>query len=168
METVDGEEVTDQPLNQDQEELSKILRILRDDPTLMGVISLGEDGVLRTLTADHDVVDAIALPPRLIKAMLDRLPFDQGMEDKFRGVDGTGISHEQWFHPDKALLPPPMSEETKEKTRKTLEENWGVISGQYEKMKRGEVHSACPVVRSNYNLGPKDGGKERQAEIRAA
>jgi hypothetical protein len=126
------------PLNADQQELSKILKTLRHDPTFMGCFSLGTDGVLRSLTADRDVVDAIALSPRFIKAIWDRMPFDQKTEDEYRGVDGTTVPREQWFRPDKSLLPPPMSEKRKEETRKKIEENRKVF---------GE--------RMNYNLEEK-------------
>jgi hypothetical protein len=41
--------------------VTAILRGLKHDLSLMGVLSLGKDGVLRSLTADRDVVDAIGL-----------------------------------------------------------------------------------------------------------
>ncbi|GIK02016.1 hypothetical protein Aspvir_006059 [Aspergillus viridinutans] len=90
----------------------------------MGITSLGADGVLRYLTADRDVIDAIGLRPGLIKAFLDRMPvpFSQEAEDIFRGVDGTLVPREQWFNPDKSLLPPPLPEEEREKVRKRTAE----------------------------------------------
>ena len=134
------------PLNPDQRELSKILKTLRHDPTFMGVISLGTDGVLRSLTADRDVVDAVALSPRLIKAMLDRMPFDQKTEDEFRSVDGTAVQRERWFRPDKGLLPEPMSEEVKEETRRVIEDNWEVLREKMERVGKGGVGGGCAVV----------------------
>jgi hypothetical protein len=49
-----------------QREVRTILRGLKHDLSLMGVLSLGKDGVLRSLTADRDVVDAIGLNPEQI------------------------------------------------------------------------------------------------------
>ncbi|RSL83718.1 hypothetical protein BHE90_000371 [Fusarium euwallaceae] len=115
----------------DQLELSGLLRNFKHDLTLHGVVSLGTDGIFRSLTADREVVDATPFSPRQIKALLDRMPFNPENETKFRGVDGRGVPQEQWFHPDKSLLPPPLSlteeqrkfgEANKEKNRKMLEE----------------------------------------------
>ncbi|RSL74290.1 hypothetical protein CEP53_000391 [Fusarium sp. AF-6] len=115
----------------DQLDLSELLRNFKHDLTLHGVVSLGTDGIFRSLTADREVVDATPFSPRQIKALLDRMPFNPENETKFRGVDGRGVPQEQWFHPDKSLLPPPLSlteeqrkfgEANKEKNRKMLEE----------------------------------------------
>ena len=54
------------PDTEDQRELSKILKDMLHDPSLMGCFSLGKDGVFRSLTADRDVVDAVPLRPGLI------------------------------------------------------------------------------------------------------
>ena len=147
-------------LNEDQQELSRIPRALRDDPTFMGCRSLGKDGVMRSLTADRDVVDAAAISTKLIKAFLDRMPFDSKTQDDFRGVDGTQVPRKQWFHPDKSILPPPMSQETKKRTRKLLEDQQGSLQQGMEKRmeeraKGEEVGGCSVVVRSNYNLDPK-------------
>jgi hypothetical protein len=75
------------PLNEDQQEVSKMLRGLHHHPDYfergMGGIALGEDGILRSLTADREVVDAVAFSPGHLEAWLDRLPvpFDQELED---------------------------------------------------------------------------------------
>lgn len=53
------------------------------------------DGIMRSLTADRDVVNAVPLSSRHIKAFLDRMPFVQKMEDEYRGVDGTLVPREQ-------------------------------------------------------------------------
>ena len=87
-----------------------ILTNIRHAPDGMGMLDLDRDGILRSLTADRDMVDAVPLPPRLIKAMLDRRPFYQHIEDVFRGIDGTYVVQELWFNPDRAFLPEPMSE----------------------------------------------------------
>ncbi|RDA93580.1 hypothetical protein CP533_6167 [Ophiocordyceps camponoti-saundersi (nom. inval.)] len=112
-------------VSQHQKELSKILKGIKHDVTLLGVLSLGKDGILRSLTADRQVVDAVALSPPLIKAMLDRMPFDRQNEIDYRGVDGRNVPREQWFHPDKHLLPPPLvvSEERRREAEAKLKEN---------------------------------------------
>ncbi len=97
----------------DQQEVTKILSDFRQDP--WGCISLGKDGVLRSLTADRDVLNAAGLNPRLIKAFLDRMP--PGFKDGFDEADGTKTPREQWFNPDKNMLPPPLTDEQKEATR---------------------------------------------------
>ena len=88
------------------------------------------------------------------------MPFDQTQEDIFRGVDGSSVPEEQWFNIDKSLLPPPLSEEKKEKTRKYIEENKERFE-QLQKerdagMEAGNTRCA-PVIRSNYDLSPKTG-----------
>ena len=145
-------------LSPDQQELSQILKNIRHDPTLLGILHFGTDGILRSLTADRDVVDAVALPPRLIKAFLDRRPFNQESEDMYRGVDGSKTPKEQWFHPDKISLPPPLSEANRVEARKMIEEH-GLLE-KFEERQKGkeeERGGGCgPVVRSNYDLGIKE------------
>ncbi|TVY83489.1 hypothetical protein LSUE1_G002707 [Lachnellula suecica] len=128
----------------------------------MGIYDIGADGILRLLTADRDVVVAIALSPRLLKAALDRMPFSQETEDKYRGVDGTKVPKEQWFHPDKIILPEPLSEKSKVESRKRLEENMQLIEERFKKIDDGTFEGCGVIVRSNYNLGPKTSGDESQ------
>lgn len=160
-ETTHGDVNQATELNEDQQELSRILKNLRHDPTLLGILSLGKDGVMRSLTADRDVVDAVALRPGLILAMLNRMPWSQSAEDDFRGVDGTVVPREHWFNPDKDLLPPPLSEENKEEARKMIEEH-DLINKEKKIMEEKDLPNASrksggcgPVVRSNHNLEPK-------------
>ncbi|POR35788.1 Uncharacterized protein TPAR_03999 [Tolypocladium paradoxum] len=77
-----------------QLELSRILKEFKHDLTFNSIWSLGKDGVLRSLTADRDVVDAIALPPRLIKGLLDHMPFNPQNEVDYRDIDGTTVPRE--------------------------------------------------------------------------
>lgn len=142
-------------LSYDQQELSRILEGFQNDPTGLGCWDLGSDGVLRSLTADRDVVDAIGLPTRMIKAFLDRLPFRQDQEDRLRGADGTRIPREEWFNPDKSKLPLPMSEEEKERAKRLLERNKEHISQIQERRRRGELQPCRPIIRSNHHLGAK-------------
>ncbi|KAB8259287.1 hypothetical protein BDV32DRAFT_150610 [Aspergillus pseudonomiae] len=121
----------------DQKDLSNIIRNLKASRDSAAFL-LGTDGVLRSLTGDYDVIDAIGLPPRLIKAFLDRDVFDQEIEDMFRGSDGTKVPQEQWWKLDPSLLPPPLTEEekaridrTRRRTRTSLRRilgKWKVVS----------------------------------------
>ncbi|RDA85802.1 hypothetical protein CP532_5766 [Ophiocordyceps camponoti-leonardi (nom. inval.)] len=124
-ESQDASPITQPQVSEHQKELSKILQDIKHDVTLLGVLSLGKDGILRSLTADRQVVDAVALSPPLIKAMLDRTPFNPQNEIDYRGVDGRDVPREQWFHPDNRLLPPPLvvSEERRREAEAKLEEN---------------------------------------------
>ncbi|KAM0203255.1 hypothetical protein ACHAQI_010509 [Fusarium lateritium] len=72
---------------------------MKRDPTLMGISQLGLDGISRSLTADREVVDAVPLSPALIKAILDRIPYNEECEKLFRGVDGNKTPREQWYKP---------------------------------------------------------------------
>ena len=146
----------------DQKELTNITRNMDDgtsgsDDTSIGPapLVLGPDGVLRTLTPDCDVIDAIGLPPRLIKAFLDRTPFDQKTEDMFRGADGTKVPREQWWKPDPSLLPPPMTEEEKARVKQDNEENKEIIQENIRKMNSGELEPCGIVILSDYDISPR-------------
>lgn len=146
----------------DQKELSNIIRILDEgasgsDSTSIGPapVVMGTDGVLRTLTPDCDVIDAIGLPPRLIKAFLDRTTFDQGIEDMFRGADGTKVPQAQWWKPDPSLLPPPMTAEDKARVKKDNEGNKEIIQENIRKMRSGELKPCGVVIRSDHDISPR-------------
>jgi hypothetical protein len=71
--------------------------------------------VLRNLTADRDVLDAVGLSPRLVKAFLDRIPPDyRALNPELEDVDGSEVPEERLWHPDRSLLPPPMDEKRKQ------------------------------------------------------
>jgi hypothetical protein len=116
---------------------------------------MGTDGVLRTLTLDYDVIDAIGLPPRLIKALLDRSVFDQEIEDMFRGADGTKVPEEQWWKPDPSLLPPPLTAEEKARAKKNSEENKEIIQENIRKMESGELKPCGVVIQSDHDISPR-------------
>jgi hypothetical protein len=98
----------------DQQEITAILAKFNKDP--LSVISLGKDGVLRTLSADRAVLDAVGLSPRLVKAFLDRVPPDyRALTPELEDADGSEASYEELWHPDASLLPRPMGEEQKKK-----------------------------------------------------
>ncbi|KAL7935965.1 hypothetical protein V8C35DRAFT_296487 [Trichoderma chlorosporum] len=77
---------------------------MQRDPSGKGFMHLGKDGVLRTLSAEHKVVDAKGLNPGQIKQMLDSLPVTVDKEE-FDGVDGTTLPEEQWYSPAAGILP---------------------------------------------------------------
>lgn len=142
----------EQAQRETQKELSKILKPLQHDPTLNGILHLGKDGVLRSLSADREVVDAVALRPELIKALLDRMPYNAQNEIEYRGADGTKVPHEQWFHPeDKSLLPPPYTppEERRNLSPEQLEKNRQMLED------RAKKQSCEPPILSNHDLGLK-------------
>ena len=74
----------------DQQEITAILAKFNKDP--LNVISLGKDGVLRTLSADRAVLDAVGLSPRLVKAFLDRVPPDyRTLTPELEDADGSKV-----------------------------------------------------------------------------
>ena len=74
----------------DQQEITAILAKFNKDP--LSVISLGKDGVLRTLSADRAVLDAVGLSPRLVKAFLDRVPPDyRTLTPELEDADGSKV-----------------------------------------------------------------------------
>jgi hypothetical protein len=139
----------------DQKELSNIISNLDCGSDGNAPFVLGTGGVLRTLTPDCDVIDAIGLPTRLIKAFLDRTTFDQGTEDMFRGADGMKVPREQWWKPDPSLLPPPMTAEATARVEKDNEENKEIIQENRRKMESGELEPCGVVTRSDYDISPK-------------
>ncbi|KAK1767595.1 hypothetical protein QBC33DRAFT_538690 [Phialemonium atrogriseum] len=121
----------------DQPEVSGILKGLKQDLSLMGCIALGKDGVLRSLTADRDVVDAIGLnPDQIARLMHIMLPHSSEFGDDYEGVDGTKVPKEAWFEPDKGILPPPLSEEARERSRKAMEENPDLFQRKREELRQ--------------------------------
>ncbi|OWY46924.1 hypothetical protein AALT_g10195 [Alternaria alternata] len=106
----------------DQQEVTAILAKFNKDP--LSIISLGKDGVLRTLSADRAVLDAVGLSPQLVKAFLDRVPPEyRALTPELEDVDGSNATEEELWHPDASLLPRPMSEEQKRKALMQLEES---------------------------------------------
>jgi len=129
--------------------MSKTFPKLKSDPMGNCFSSLGADGVLRVYHFDSfEVIDAARLSTVQIKQFLDRLPFDQAKEDKFRGVDGRGVSDEDMFNPPEDIRPKRPSEEVLQEHRRLVEE-----------LRRKEVKKDSNAVcqwgnRSNYNLDP--------------
>ncbi|RWA10975.1 hypothetical protein EKO27_g4129 [Xylaria grammica] len=95
----------------DQQELSAIMASFKMD--IYGVISLGKDGILRSLTAERDVIGAAPLRPSLIAALHARMPkeyVDKYLTAGWDGVDGFKTPESAWYNPDKSILPEPLSE----------------------------------------------------------
>ena len=106
----------------DQQEITAILAKFNKDPLELSIISLGKDGVLRNLSADRAVLDAVGLSPRLVKAFLDRvLPEYRALTPELEDADGSKATNEEMWHPDPGLLPRPMGEEQKKKALASLE-----------------------------------------------
>jgi hypothetical protein len=100
--------------------VTAILAKFNKDP--LSIISLGKDGVLRTLSADRAVLDAVGLSPRLVKAFLDRVPPEyRALTPELKDVDGSKATEEELWHPDASLLPRPMSEGQKKKALAQLD-----------------------------------------------
>ncbi|KAF2123381.1 hypothetical protein P153DRAFT_303983 [Dothidotthia symphoricarpi CBS 119687] len=121
-----------------QQEVTCVFDRLKND--IMGIIALGNDGVLRSLTADRRVLSAEGLRhsflpyldpdvrssgPELIEAFLRRFPEDyvkRAQEQGLKTSDGTKTAKEKWFKPDEDILPPPLPQEELEKARNMPED----------------------------------------------
>ncbi|KAF1828858.1 hypothetical protein BDW02DRAFT_613931 [Decorospora gaudefroyi] len=127
---------------------------------------LGSDGVWRVLhwlptppdrPTGVEVYDAKPMSPEMIKLYLDRLPWRQEVEDRFRGVDGRLVPQEQWIHPPPGIIPPMGTKnERLEEMRKSREERMQLE----QKVERGEISKkalgpACNGVQSDYDLRPR-------------
>jgi hypothetical protein len=90
---------------------------------------------------------------------------NQANQQKYCGVDGTKVPKEQWFHPDKSILPPPLPEDKRAEAKKRMEENRELIEENFKKINDG-TSKGCPVVvRSNYILGPKAEEKKPESTL---
>lgn len=121
----------------DQQALTAVISKLKQDITLMGIIALGKDGVLRTLDADRNVLDAVGLSPNLIEAYVLRATGNtEMMSGVYKGVDGSQASKETWYHPEDGILPPPMSAEDKEESRRLMAEDPERYEDMIKKLKK--------------------------------
>lgn len=123
--------------------------LLKTEPNGRCFHSLGTDGVVRVWHFDTwEVIDAVGLSPAQIKEWLERRPFDQAKEDKFRGVDGRGVSKEDMFNPPQEIVPERPSKEFLDKHYQAVDER------KREGWKGDPDAGACNVKRSTYNLDP--------------
>ncbi|KAF2029565.1 hypothetical protein EK21DRAFT_112775 [Setomelanomma holmii] len=105
-----------------QKEISSMLKSFTYD--IMGILALGKDGIMRSLTADRKVLSAEAFRPELVKAFLQRFPkqYRKLWEQDIGDVDGTMTPREKWFAPDDGILPAPLPQEKLDEARNDDEE----------------------------------------------
>ncbi|KAF5700852.1 hypothetical protein FMUND_14170 [Fusarium mundagurra] len=144
--------ITYNDLPPEQKEISDILRNMDRDPDLLGLADLGKDGVFRFLDADRNIHYAVPLRPALIKALIDRLPYDPEVEKFWRGVDGTKVPEEQWYNPPEGILPPPLTEEERREEREIMEKNKDKIDKIREDMKNGIYRERLVFIESDNKL----------------
>lgn len=134
----------------DQKEISSIVDKLH---TLsLGRVAIGSDGVLRSLNLENEVIDAVGLPPRLIKAFIDRFPYYEEIEAQFRNSDGTLVPQEQWWAPDPSILPQPYTAGQKDEAKREYEEKKDIIEERKQARRNGDIQGCGIVIRSNYRI----------------
>lgn len=148
--TEDG--IAYEALPPEQKEMSDILRHMEHDPDLMGIAHLGDDGVFRFLDADRNIHYATPLRPALIKALLDRLPYDEEAEKRYRGVDGTRVPKEQWYNPPAGILPPPLLEEERKAEREIMEKHKEKFDKIRQDLKDGIYEDRPVFIESDHKL----------------
>lgn len=123
---------------------------------------MGYDGVLRSFDGSYDrnVHDAVGLSPSQIKQLLDRQPWSQEEEDRYRGVDGRKVvDHKALFEPPDEFRPPKRTEEESVKARLEVEEYNRRLMETIAQEERQGVNVAekyaCNRTVSDYNLNPK-------------
>ncbi|KAF1849028.1 uncharacterized protein K460DRAFT_375755 [Cucurbitaria berberidis CBS 394.84] len=103
-----------------QQEVTRILKSFKLD--ILGILNLGKDGVLRSLTADRKVLSAEAMSPQLITAFHSRFPQDFREQIEVEGIDGRHTAKGRWYQPDEGILPEPLSQERSDEVRNMSEE----------------------------------------------
>ncbi|CAG7562606.1 unnamed protein product [Fusarium equiseti] len=139
-------------LSPEQKEVSDILRRMECDPYLMAYTHLGDDGVIRQIDADNNIIYAEPLRPALIKAFLDRLPYDEEAEKSLRGVDGTKVPKEQWYNPPEGVIPPPTPEEIRKESLEILGKNKEKVEMIRQKLKDGVYEERRVVLISDHKI----------------
>ena len=139
-------------LSPEQKEVSDILRRMECDPYLMAYTHLGDDGVIRQIDANNDIIYAEPLRPALIKGFLDRLPFDEEAEKSLRGVDGTKVPKEQWYNPPKGVIPPPTPQEIRKESLEILEKNKEKVEKIRQNLKSGVYEERRVVLLSDHKI----------------
>ncbi|KAG5807957.1 hypothetical protein H9Q74_014461 [Fusarium xylarioides] len=139
-------------LSPEQKEISDILRNMDRDPDLLGLADLGKDGVFRFLDADRNIHYAVPLRPALVKALIDRLPYDPEVEKFWCGVDGTKVPEKQWYNPPEGVLPPPLTEEERRVEREIMDKNKDKIDKIREDLKNGIHRERLVFIESDNKL----------------
>ena len=125
-----------------------LCRSCKRDPNGQSFSTLGPDGVYRVFhSSSFEVIDAVRLSTTQIKEYLDRSPFDQATEDKFRGVDGRGVSDKDLFDPPEEIRPKRPTEEQRQEMQRIMDE-------QTRNEVKKDSNAVCGLTRSNYNLDP--------------
>jgi hypothetical protein len=125
--------------------MTEIFRSLKREPTGHCFTSMGTDGVLRIWHSDSfEVIDAVRLSTAQIKNYLDRLPFNQDKENKFRGVDGRGVPDENMFSPPEEIRPKRPTEQMLQEHRRLAEERKLHVTR--------DSKAVCQPRKSDYNL----------------
>ncbi|KAI1062948.1 hypothetical protein LB507_005560 [Fusarium sp. FIESC RH6] len=119
-------------LSPEQKEVSDILRRMECDPHLMAYTHLGDDGVIRQIDADNNIIYAEPLRPALIKGFLDRL---STMEKQKKGV-----------------IPPPMPEEIRKESLELLEKNKEKVDKIRQNLKNGVYKERRVVLVSDHKI----------------
>jgi len=127
-----------------------------------GCFTLGSDGVIRSFDGSYErnVIDAAGFSPAQIKQFLDKQPWSQATEDKFRGVDGRKVvDHEALFNPPDSDRPPKLTEEGKATAQLEVDELNRKLMERIAQEEKDGVNIAekyaCGRVVSNYDLSPK-------------
>lgn len=101
--------------------INDILDSLVLDPK--GIITLGDDGVLRSIDGEHKtVVDARGLSPAQIKEYFGFDGFQPEAGWRIPAADGRDVSREDMFHPPEDFLPPKATPEQRAETLRHNEE----------------------------------------------
>ena len=125
-----------------------LCRSLERDPKGQSFSTLGADGVFRVFhSSSYEVIDGVRLSTAQIKEVLDRSPFDQATEDKFRGVDGRGVSDKDIFDPPEEIRPKRPTEDQRQEIQRIIDE-------QKRKGVKKDSNAVCGLRKGNYNLDP--------------
>lgn len=140
-------------------DLSEILRTINLDPA--GITSLGDDGIYRSFSGfgSREVIDAVPFSPGLIKALLDRFPYNEDAERLFRGVDGRRTSKDRWYDPAQQNAPEPMTAEQEEETRRLMEEKGEAFFKQKDEQRRSGKGGCGVKIMSDHDILVKDDTK---------
>lgn len=106
----------------------------------------------------RNVIDVMPLSTSQIKDYLDRRPFSQEEEDRFRGVDGPKVvDHEALYNPPMEWRPPLYkSQEAFEVARQEVRRKNEVLRAERERAeKNGEAVLSCMMKISDYDLCPR-------------
>ncbi len=78
---------------------------------------------------------------------MDCWPFNQAIEDKFRSVDGRGVSDKDMFDPPEEIRP-------KRPTEEQLQEVQRINDEQKRKGVKKDSNTVCGLRKSSSNLDP--------------